>query len=231
MLVSYDADGTKSDDLKVRQEFSLSRRSLTTITGASGDESYLTSFFDDSNRVIKTIDSAATIVTASSYTFSPEGLLLTTYTRSSDTSKKFVQIEEHRWEYANGKPVKMTKLKNGKVTETVNLKLDEKGNVIEEQSFIGGKGSEPFQYFYDNAGRLTDVVRYNPRVKKLLPEYLFEYSPTNQVIQKITVPSNSSNYLIWRYQYDNRGLKIREAIFDKLKRLNGKIDYQYSFGE
>lgn len=229
VLVSYDADGTKNDDLRVSQQFSLANRTLRTVTGSGGEESFLTSFFDEEGRVIKTIDSSALIVTSSSFTYNANGQLTNTLTHSSDTSKKFVQNEEHRWEYVNGKPSKMSKVKNGKITETVKFKVDDRGNVIEEQSFIGNKGSEPVQYFYDDVNRLTDIVRFNTRVKKLLPEYLFEYSSTNQVIQKITVPSNSSNYLIWRYQYDERGLKIREAIFDKHKRLNGKIDYQYSF--
>jgi YD repeat-containing protein len=59
---------------------------------------------------------------------------------------------------------------------------------------------------------------------------MFEYSPSNQVIQRITVPSNGSQYLIWRYQYDERGLKIKEAVYNKQKQLTGKIEYQYSFG-
>jgi YD repeat-containing protein len=59
---------------------------------------------------------------------------------------------------------------------------------------------------------------------------MFEYSASNQVIQKITVPSNGSQYLIWRYQYDERGLKIKEAIYNKQKQLTGKIEYLYSFG-
>jgi hypothetical protein len=66
-------------------------------------------------------------------------------------------------------------------------------------------------------------------VNKLLPEYMFEYSPANQVIQKITVPANSNNYLIWRFQYNNQGLKTKEAIYNKQKQLTGKIEYQYSF--
>ena len=44
---------------------------------------------------------------------------------------------------------------------------------------------------------------------------MFEYSEANQVIQKITVPANSFNYLIWRYQYNAQGLKTREAIYSK----------------
>ncbi len=58
---------------------------------------------------------------------------------------------------------------------------------------------------------------------------MFEYSPVNQVIQKITVPANSDKYLIWRYQYNAQGLKIKEVIYDKNKDLSGKVEYQYSF--
>jgi hypothetical protein len=56
---------------------------------------------------------------------------------------------------------------------------------------------------------------------------MFEYAPDGKVIQKITVPANSSDYLIWRYQYNSNGLKIKEAIYDRHKTLNGKIEYQY----
>jgi YD repeat-containing protein len=59
---------------------------------------------------------------------------------------------------------------------------------------------------------------------------MFEYSANNQVIQKITVPSNNSEYLIWRYQYDANGLKTKEAIYNKQKQLTGKIDYVYQKG-
>ncbi|MBS1656331.1 MAG: hypothetical protein JSU05_15870, partial [Bacteroidetes bacterium] len=80
--------------------------------------------------------------------------------------------------------------------------------------------------------RLTDIVRYNEKLKKLLPDYMFEYSDAGQVIQKITVPANrAAGYLIWRYQYNNNGLKTKEACFDKDKQLTGKIEYVYSFGQ
>ena len=78
---------------------------------------------------------------------------------------------------------------------------------------------------------MTDVVRYNKKAKRLLPDYMFEYSDANQVIQKITVPASGSDYLIWRYQYDAKGLKIREACFDRQKQLTGKIEYNYRFGQ
>jgi hypothetical protein len=62
---------------------------------------------------------------------------------------------------------------------------------------------------------------------------MFEYSSSDQVIQKITVPTNNSDYLIWRYQYNSQGLKIKEVVYSKHDKKNpmGKIEYQYSFAE
>jgi hypothetical protein len=76
-------------------------------------------------------------------------------------------------------------------------------------------------------------VRYNDRAKQLLPEYMFEYSASNQVIQKITVPTNNSDYLIWRYQYSPQGLKTKEVVYSKNDKRNpmGKVEYQYSFSQ
>jgi hypothetical protein len=36
-------------------------------------------------------------------------------------------------------------------------------------------------------------------------------------------------YLIWRYIFDDKGLKTKEALFNKDKELTGKIDYVYTY--
>ncbi len=189
----------------------------------------LTAFTDANGNVVKTIDSSQTITTTAVYNYNEQGMLQSVISTSSDTTRSN-QTEEHRWEYDNGKIARMLRIKDKNDTAYVSFKTDEKGNIIEEQSVRKGVVSEPVYYYYDSNNRLTDIVRFSSKAKRLLPEYLFEYSPTNQVIQKITVPANSSDYLIWRYQYNDKGLKIREAIFDKRKQLTGKIEYLYQFG-
>jgi hypothetical protein len=124
----------------------------------------------------------------------------------------------------------MLRIKNNTDTSYVSFKLDDAGNVSEEQSVRKGIKTEPVFYYYDAQKRLTDIVRFNNRSRRLLPEYMFEYSPANMVIQKITVPANSSDYMIWRYQYDATGLKVKEAVYDKYKQLTGKIEYVYQRG-
>jgi len=59
---------------------------------------------------------------------------------------------------------------------------------------------------------------------------MFEYDEQNRVIQKITTtPSLNVTYLIWRYIFDERGLKTKEALFNNDKQLTGKIEYSYMF--
>lgn len=231
LLSSYDAENTKSDDFYVEQLFSTTNNALKTITrsGVTG-QSVLTSLADASGNVIQTLDSNETSNSITTYNYNTEGVLNSVISTTSDTARSFNQTEEHLWEYDNGRAARMLRIKDKKDTSIIRFKLDEKGNVSEEQSTRRGIASDPVYYYYDSNNRLTDIVRFNTKAKRLLPEYMFEYSPTNQVIQKITVPGNGSNYLIWRYQYDNRGLRIREAIFDKYKQLSGKIEYQYQFG-
>lgn len=230
LLNSFDEDGTKTENFYVEQVFSSADQTLKTITRSSiTDESVLTSYINNNGQVVKTVDSSQNLFTTTLYQYDPAGQLIYLTSTSSDTTKRLNQVEEHQWAYSNGRIARMLRIKNKVDTTIVTFKLDENGNVVEENSVRKGTKSEPVYYYYDAQNRLTDIVRYNTKVQKLLPEYMFEYSSSNQVIQKITVPANSSEYLIWRYQYDNRGLKVKEAVFNKQKKLNGKIEYLYSF--
>jgi hypothetical protein len=229
LLTSYDAENTKSDDFYVEQLYSNQVLKTVTRSGVT-DESILISYSDVNGNVLRTVDSSETMTSTSTYNYTSDGQLLSVVSNSTDSSHKTSQTEEHLWEYNNGKISRMLRIKDKKDTAYITFKFDDKGNIIEEQSTRKGISSEPVYYYYDNNNRLTDIVRYNNKARRLLPEYLFEYSPANQIIQKITVPANGSDYLIWRYQYDNRGLKIKEAVYNKQKQLTGKIEYQYQFG-
>ncbi len=228
VLNSYDATNTKNDAFYVEQVFSP--QFLKTIT-RSGDEdpSLLISYYNEAGQVIKTIDSSNALISTTTYSYLPSGSLTTVISHSSDSSGRFTQTEEHQWEH-NNTSARMLRIKNTTDTTFVTFKLDERGNITEEQSIRRGIKADPVYYYYDAQNRLTDIVRFNQKARRLLPEYMFEYSAANQVIQKITVPSNNSEYLIWRYQYDANGLKIKEAIYTKQKQLTGKIEYVYQRG-
>ena len=124
----------------------------------------------------------------------------------------------------------MLRIKNKKDTSIVSFKLDEAGNVIEEQETRRFIKEEPVYYYYDAKNRLTDIVRYNKKAARLLPEQMFDYSVSNNLIQRTTIAPNSSDYLVWRYRFNEKGLKTREDIFNKEKELTGKVEYNYTFG-
>lgn len=231
LVTSYDENNTRSDDFYVEQQFSPVTRTLRTITRSDmGHQSVLTSLIDDRENVVKTIDSSDIMISVTTYSYNPAGQLISVTSFSTDSSKKTSESEQHLWHYQNNKISGMWRIKNGNDTTYVSFKLDDAGNIAEEQETRRGVTSEPFYYYYDAGNRLTDIVRYNPKAKRLLPEYMFEYSSASQVIQKITVPSNNGNYLIWRYQYNPQGLKTKEVIYDKQKQVTGRVEYQYSFG-
>ena len=230
LLTSYDADNSKSDNFYVEQEFIAGAQTLKTSTkNGDADPAILLSWIDAKGRVVKTLDSTIAYKSSSTYEYSDLGDLIRILSISTDSAKRSVQIEEHVWQYNDGRIKGMLRIKNNVDTIFVNFKNDEQGKIIEEQETRKGIKSEPYFYYYNNSGQLTDIVRYNPKARRLLPEYMFEYSPNNQVIQKITVPSGSDKYLIWRYQYNAQGLKTKEAIYNKQKQLTGKVEYQYSF--
>jgi hypothetical protein len=228
VLTSYDEENQLIKDFVVEQEFKAPLLRTRTRSGLT-HESTLTSYINENGNVVKTSDSSAVIVTTSSYEYNPAGKLMSVNTSSRDSSGNSVQSEQHLWLYENDRISRMLRIKNKVDTTYVSFKYDERGNIIEEQSTRKKITNEPVYYYYDAQDRLTDIVQYNKRARRLLPEYLFEYSSNNQVVQKITVPSDSDNYLIWRYLYNAQGLKTKEAIYNKQKQLTGKIEYQYFF--
>ncbi len=229
-LKTYTVNNTPLDNFLVRQEFLPAQRALRTTTKSEfSNPSYLTSYTDASGRVIKTTDSSEGMVNTSIYSYNNTGKLASILITNGD-SLVATQTDEHLWQYdAQGRISRLLRIKNKNDTAYIVFKLDAAGNVIEEQETHYGIKPEPFLYYYDDKNRLTDIVRYNKKAARLLPEYMFEYSSANQVIQRYTIPQNSSQYLIWRYQYNDKGLKTKEAIYNKQKELTGKVEYQYSF--
>ena len=91
------------------------------------------------------------------------------------------------------------------------------------------KGSlvENYFYYYNEQHKLTDIVRYNAKALRLLPDYLFAYDSNGTLIQLTQVPQGSSNYLVWNYVYAANGLKEKELCFNKQKQPVGRIEYSY----
>lgn len=230
VLKSYTVNNTPLENLSIQQEFLPAQQALRTVTKSEyTSPSYLTTYVDANGRVVKATDSTDGIVNTTTYTYNTQGRLTAVSFVAGDTLTA-TKTDDHLWQYdVQGRINRMLRIKNKKDTAVVTLKLDEAGNVIEEQERRSFLLEEPYYYYYDNAARLTDVVRYNKKAARLLPEMMLEYSEKNQVIQRINVPQNSDNYLIWRYAYDAKGLKTKEVIFNKEKEQTGRVEYVYTF--
>ena len=187
--------------------------------------------FNDRGQLINSVDSAINVKSISTYSYDANGKIISISNSATDadSSGDFSQTEIHQYIYKDGKLDKMWRIINKKDSIEVRFGTDEHGNVIEERNFRRGVLADPIYYYYDDRNRLTDIVRFNYKANRLLPDYLFEYDENDRVIQKITTTSgNNLGYLTWRYLFDESGLKTKEALFNKDKQLQGRIDYSYN---
>lgn len=227
-LTAYDANNTRTEDLAVQQQFDARTGVLRTLT-QNGEQapSALISMADAAGRLIKTVDSSSAGISTTEYQYGPDGRLHLLQLTSTDATGAFRLTETHQWQYEGEQVQALTRTRNGKEVTTFSFVRDERGNITEEHSTRNGVKLEPVFYYYNDKNQLTDIVRFNNKAKRLLPEYMFEYNDKGQVIQRITFPANNSNYTIWRYQYNPQGLRVREAIYNKQKELTGKVEYSY----
>ena len=187
--------------------------------------------FNDRGQLISSVDSAINVKSTSTYTYDANGKIISISNSATDadSSGDFSQTEVHQYIYKDGKLDKMWRIINKTDSLEVRFVTDEHRNVIEERNFRRGVLADPIYYYYDDRNRLTDIVRFNYKANRLLPDYLFEYDDNDRMIQKITTTSGKNlGYLTWRYLFDEKGLKTKEALFNKDKQLQGRIDYFYN---
>jgi antitoxin component YwqK of YwqJK toxin-antitoxin module len=233
-----DQRGVKATDFSEYQEVQENGRALRSTSISDLNRTVLYSRFDDQGRIISAVDSSAFIKSRTSYEYNAEGWLVSVQNTISDTTDGFNQSEAHHWFYNNnGKPIKMwrviqTGTDGAKDSLEIRFTLDEDGNPEAEMTYRKNVETAYLYYYFDDKNRLSDIVRFNKKAQKLLPDIMFEYDESDRVIQKITTSSNigSGDYLIWRYIYDEKGLKTKEALFNKDKQMTGRIDYKYTHG-
>lgn len=227
----FDGQGSKSSDFNEWQEVNGGKNTLSVATRNGQTVSRQTYQFDPQYRLSSITDAGSSIRSMTTYTYDGDNNIILISTVVNDSLSDFNEKEEHQWQYtAEGKPQKMWRIVNGNDSSEYRFTIDEKGNVSDEQLFRRGAGLDRVYYYYDDNNRLTDIVRYDKKLKKLLPDMMFEYDEANRVIQKTTTLSTTArNYLIWRYLFNEKGLKTKEALFNKQKELTGKIEYAYSF--
>lgn len=227
-VISIENTGERTEDFSGTQTISSDfKKVVTSFNTPMSGASELTTFFDDKGRIVKSIDTADGSYSESQYFYNDRNLLEKMANVSTSAGNK-TETEDHLWTYTNsGQPEKMLRIKNGGDTTVVNFVLDEQGNVAEENSTRRGTALPSFYYYYDNKNRLTDIVSYNVKAKRLLPLYIFEYTNGDQLASMLVVPEGTDDYQKWMYEYNGSGLKIKETCLNKKKQVLGRIEYAY----
>lgn len=231
----YDERGVKSTDFNEWQEMDAAAGTLK-IASRSGQQVTRQQYqFDKQFNVVSLIETSGNIKSTTVYTYDASNNIVSIKTTATDSLRDFNETDEHQWKYNNaGKPQILWRILNGHDSSEYRFSTDDKGNVIDEKLYRRNMAVDSVLYYYDDNNNITDIVRFNKKVKKLLPDLMFEYDESNRVIQKITVLSATltlRDYLIWRYLFNEQGLKTKEAMFGKMKQLKGRIDYTYTFSE
>ena len=223
---SFEADGTPGEGFALTQQLKEGSTVIVTTSEHSGSGKTISTSWYNNNRIRKTLDSSDNIKSTTTYTYNNNDVVsITTLTEDVFMNNSFTEV--HQWIYDNGTPIKMLLIKNSVDTTTIDLIKDSVGNIGEERWFKKGRKMETYLYYYNAKNNLTDIVRYNIRAQRLLPDFIFEYDDKGVLTQSIQVPQSSADYLIWQYIYNSNGLKQQERCFTKSKQPVGKIEYSY----
>ncbi|HQV59866.1 MAG TPA: RHS repeat protein, partial [Chitinophagaceae bacterium] len=229
----YDNRGVKATDFSEFQEVKENGRVLKNSSINNFNKTVVYSRFDEKGRVINITDSSTAIQSSTTYTYDATGRVSQILNVVKDSASDFDHSETHQWFYsASGKPEKMWRILNNTGAENtidsleVRFITDEDGNTAEEKTYKKGVETSYLYYYYDDRNRLLDIVRYNTRLRKLMPDIMFEYDEKDNIAQKTTTTSSLHlGYLIWRYIYDEKGLKTKEVLFNNDKQITGKIEF------
>lgn len=224
---SADADNTPTAGFVYSKTISDNGDLITTHTeletGGTSDD------FDTyaNNLLVKSADSADNVLTTVEYSYDNAGNISQVQTQTDDTAMDTHTSEIHKWFYTGNIPDSMIRIKDKRDTTIVRFKKDEHQNITEELWLKKGKIIEHYFYYYNDKNQLTDIVRYNIEAQQMLPDFLFEYDENGMLSSLTQVPQGSSDYVVWKYVYDERNLKIKDVLFDKHQVLLGTVTYSY----
>jgi hypothetical protein len=227
-VMSYEANNEPSEGFSLEQKVFDNYAKIETYTKTlQNGSSQLSSWYNQNGLLTKTVDTSEDYSSITSYEYTTDGKL-TRIINTSTSAGQFSTSEVHEWKYnASGKPEKMLRIRNGNDTTVYTFIIDEKGNVVEEHGLRKEQQEPTIYYYYDDKGRLTDIVRYNLRAQRLLPTNMYSYNASGNLAGMLLVPEGSNDYQRWYYDYDQRGLKTRERAFNKKQELLGKIEFTY----
>ncbi len=228
---SIEFDDSETEDFLCEQEIENNAKHIFTTTGSPfTGENHLHSFYTNQSQLLRSVDSNPTIVIQNNYEYK-NNLLQRINITSFVPGSREKTLESHSFIInTKNQYEKMYVIKNINDTTSVLFKLDTINNVITDEIVTyKGREKERYYYYYDNKKRLTDVVKYHPYKKKLLPEVILEYNEDNTIAKKTSYVSGTKDFQIWIYKYDTNGLKTMEQCYLRGNMFRGKLVYKYIY--
>ncbi len=226
--VSFEADNSITEGFSLEEDISMDGKKIVLNTARSDGKTSVTNRTYELSKLRRTQSYSNGIENKTEYVYDPKGLVQKITLTTTDTAMKYVSVEMHEWTYTEaGQPLSMLRIKNKLDSTQVEFIKDEKGLIVEEHWKKKGRRLETYYYYYDGSNRLTDIVRYNTRLKKLIPDFQYEYDANGRISQMTQISLGSANYFVWKYVYNEKGLKQSESGFDKEKKLVGRMEYTY----
>lgn len=224
---SADADGTATKGFAYSKI--INDNGNTAVTHTELETGGVSDDFDTyvNGILVKSEDSADNVLTTVTYTYANDGKILLVQTQTDDTAMGTHSTEQHKWFYTGNSPDSMIRIKDKTDSTVIHFKKDEQNNITEEIWMKQRSAAEHYYYYYNDKNQLTDIVRFNTKAQQMLPDFLFDYDNAGRIVQLTQVPQGSSDYTIWKYVYDERGLKTQDVLLDKRQELLGTVTYTY----
>ena len=230
-LNSFEGDGQPTEGFQVDQTVAADFSTVTTHSKTGGTtETWIIAAYSPQGLLVGITDTSKAYQSVSAYQYDSRGRLLSITNTSTETDNQVKDVEEHQWQYGtDDKPTVFLKIKNGSDTTFVRFIPDEKGNIGEESAIRNKEALPSIYYYYDDSNRLTDIVRYNIKAQRLLPDNILEYGEGGRLASLLAVQEGASSYQKWIYDYNEKGLKIKESCFSRQRELLGHIEYEYTY--
>lgn len=222
---SFESDGQPTAGFVLQQEVVSNTITTTSQVSTSAPSTSVNTYVN--NRLVKTVDNSPNIISTANYVYDAAGNIQTITTVVTDTFMNTNSEEVHQWYYKDNSPSFMLRIKDKADTTIIEFAKDEQGNIAEEHWKKRNRRIENYFYYYNEAHLITDIVRYNLKAAKLLPDFLFEYNSNGLITQLTQIPQMSGAYLVWHYDYNANNLKEKESAFDRQRRPVGTIVYTY----
>lgn len=218
------------EEVLINQEISMDGKKIVTYSTENSGKTYRTITQYEGGRLHRSIAGTRTGDITTQFTYTSNGLPQKIQSTTRDTALGINQLEVHNYFYTKDSlPDYAYVIRDNSDTLRVIFVLDSLQLVAEEKWMRGNKQVERYYYYYDNNRRLTDIVRFNKKAGRLLPDFIFSYDDNGRMNKMIQVPRFGNNYLSWEYLYDEKGLKTTEKMISKDKQQTATLYYRYNY--